>query len=230
MNSAVVVFPGSNCDRDAARVLANVTGQPPHMAWHGDAELPAVDLIVIPGGFSYGDYLRPGAIAARSPVMKTVHERALAGVAVLGICNGFQVLTETGLLPGALLRNAGLRFVCRPVAMKVLNGGTIFTQAFASGQIVRMPVAHNDGNYFVDEATAARLFDADRVAFVYCAEDGTDDANSSPNGSCHNIAAVLNDGGNVMGMMPHPERCAEKMLGGEDGRRLFESLVGSLRG
>ena len=217
MKSAVVVFPGSNCDRDIAVALEDVTGTRPHMVWHGESELPAgVGLIALPGGFSYGDYLRCGAIAARSPVVKAVVEAAERGVPVIGICNGFQVLTETGLLPGALMRNSGLNFVCRNVDLAVDNSQSIFTSAYDTGETITIPVAHHDGNYFADAETLDRLEGEGRVAFRY-AED--------VNGSARNIAGVINKAGNVLGMMPHPERRIETAHGGTDGRRLFEGLL-----
>jgi phosphoribosylformylglycinamidine synthase len=217
MKSAVIVFPGSNCDRDIAVALEDVTGTRPHMVWHGESELPAgVGLIALPGGFSYGDYLRCGAIAARSPVVKAVVEAAERGVPVIGICNGFQVLTETGLLPGALMRNSGLNFVCRNVDLTVDNSQSIFTSAYDTGETITIPVAHHDGNYFADAETLDRLEGEGRVAFRY-AED--------VNGSARNIAGVINKAGNVLGMMPHPERRIETAHGGTDGRRLFEGLL-----
>ena len=217
MNSAVIVFPGSNCDRDLAVALAAATGKPPAMVWHRDSELPAgTDLIAIPGGFSYGDYLRSGAMAARSPIMQAVVAAAGKGVPVLGICNGFQVLTEAGLLPGALMRNAGLHFVCRPVGLKVENSQSIFTSAYRAGEEINLPVAHHDGNYQADAETLARLEGEGRVAFRYTGE---------VNGSARNIAGILNDAGNVLGLMPHPERAFEDAHGGTDGRRLFEGLL-----
>jgi len=228
MRSAVIVFPGSNCDRDVQVALRASAGTEPVMAWHGDAELPAVDLIVVPGGFSYGDYLRAGAMAAHSPVMREVVARAQAGVPVLGICNGFQVLCEAGLLPGALMRNAGLKFVCRDVYLRVENAQTLFTAGYAAGQVVRMPVAHHDGNYFADAATLDALESEGRVAFRYCAPDGAATGDANPNGSARNIAGILNAAGNVLGMMPHPERLAEPALGGTDGRALFDALERAL--
>ena len=217
MKSAVIVFPGSNCDRDLAVALEQVTGRPPAMVWHGDSDLPnGLDFIGLPGGFSYGDYLRSGAMAARSPVMRSVVEAAQRGVPVLGVCNGFQVLTEAGLLPGALMRNAGLNFVCRPVALKVENSQSLFTAGYDSGETIRIPVAHHDGNYQADEATLDRLEGEGRVAFRYT---------ETVNGSARNIAGILNDTGNVLGMMPHPERAIEPAHGGTDGRRLFEGLL-----
>ena len=217
MRSAVIVFPGSNCDRDLARAIELVTGHAPAMVWHGDASLPVgTDFIGIPGGFSYGDYLRSGAMAARSPVMAAVVEAAGRGVPVLGICNGFQVLTEAQLLPGALMRNAGLSFVCRDVPLIVENSQSIFTSRYAAGERVTIPVAHHDGNFFADDATLDRLEGEGRVAFRY---------DAPINGSARNIAGVLNAGGNVLGMMPHPERVVEAAHGSTDGLRLFEGVL-----
>ncbi|WP_298284653.1 phosphoribosylformylglycinamidine synthase subunit PurQ [Novosphingobium sp.] len=218
--SAVITFPGSNCDRDMAVAIEQVCGGTVHRVWHGDADLPdGLDFIALPGGFSYGDYLRSGAMAARSPVMQAVVRAAERGVAVLGVCNGFQVLTEAGLLPGALMRNAGIRFVCRDVALTVENAQSLFTAGYASGQQITIPVAHHDGNYFADDATLDRIEGEGRVAFRYA---------EPVNGSAHNIAGVLNDRGNVLGMMPHPERMIEAAHGGADGRALFESVVRGL--
>ena len=220
MKAAVIVFPGSNCDRDLADAITKVTGTAPTMVWHAETELPqGLDFIGIPGGFSYGDYLRSGAMAARSPVMQAVVQAAGEGRTVLGICNGFQVLTETGLLPGALMRNAGLNFVCREVKLEVANSQSIFTSRYAQGETVTIPVAHHDGNYFADAETLARLEGEGRIAFRY-AED--------VNGSARNIAGILNDAGNVLGMMPHPERLIEAAQGGTDGRRLFEAVQAAL--
>jgi phosphoribosylformylglycinamidine synthase len=217
MNAAVIVFPGSNCDRDLAVAIRDVSGRAPTMVWHGDAALPAgLDLIAIPGGFSYGDYLRSGAMAARSPVMRAVIEAAGKGVPVLGICNGFQVLTEAGLLPGALMRNAGLSFVCRTVGIRVENSQSVFTSGYAAGSDIALPVAHHDGNFQADAATLARIEGDGRVALRYTGE---------VNGSANGIAGLLNDAGNVLGMMPHPERAFEKAHGNQDGRRLFEGLL-----
>ena len=217
MKSSVIVFPGSNCDRDIAVALEDVTGRRPAMVWHRDSELPAgTDFIALPGGFSYGDYLRSGAMAARSPIMRSVKEAANRGVPVIGICNGFQVLTETGLLPGALMRNAGLSFVCRPVRLKVENSQSLFTCGYNSGEEIVIPVAHHDGNFQADEATLDRLEGEGRVAFRYL---------EAVNGSARRIAGILNDAGNVLGLMPHPERVVEKAHGGTDGRRLFEGLL-----
>jgi phosphoribosylformylglycinamidine synthase subunit PurQ / glutaminase len=217
MKTAVIVFPGSNCDRDLAVALEAVTGVKPAMVWHGDSELPdGLGVVAVPGGFSYGDYLRSGAIAARSPIMRAVVDAAGKGLPVLGVCNGFQVLTEAGLLPGALMRNAGLNFVCRDVALTVDNAQSAFTSRYDAGETIRIPVAHHDGNFFADDATLDRIEGEGRVAFRYA---------ESVNGSARNIAGVLNDAGNVLGMMPHPERKIEGAHGGDDGRRLFEGLL-----
>jgi phosphoribosylformylglycinamidine synthase len=216
MKAAVIVFPGSNCDRDVAVALEAAMGKPPQMIWHAEHALPPLDLIVIPGGFSYGDYLRSGAMAAHSPIMREVVARARGGTPVLGICNGFQVLTETGLLPGVLMRNAGLKFVCRDVDLRVERAAPPFTHLYRKGQIVRFPIAHMDGNYFADAATLDRLEGEGRVAFRYL---------DNPNGSARDIAGIVNERGNVLGMMPHPERLADAALGGTDGRAMFEGLA-----
>ena len=218
--SAVITFPGSNCDRDMAVALEHVSGTAPLRVWHGDADLPEqLDFIAIPGGFSYGDYLRSGAMAARSPIMDAVVAAAGKGVPVLGVCNGFQVLTESGLLPGALMRNASQNFVCRTVPLKVENTQSLFTAGYEAGETVHIPVAHHDGNYFADTETLDRLEGDGRVAFRYL---------DSVNGSQRDIAGVLNATGNVLGMMPHPERAIEQAHGGTDGRALFESAVKAL--
>jgi phosphoribosylformylglycinamidine synthase len=220
VKSAVIVFPGSNCDRDMATALETVTGSKPVMVWHRDSELPSgLDLIAVPGGFSYGDYLRSGAMAARSPVMRAVAEAADKGASVLGVCNGFQILTEAGLLPGALMRNAGIRFVCRDVALKVENGASAFTARYEAGEEVVIPVAHHDGNYQADAETLDRLEGEGRVAFRYSGEC---------NGSARDIAGIVNERGNVLGMMPHPERAVEPAHGRQDGRRLFEGILGAI--
>ncbi|PTQ13016.1 phosphoribosylformylglycinamidine synthase I [Sphingomonas oleivorans] len=217
MKSAVIVFPGSNCDRDLAVAIREITGSTPQMLWHRETTLPdGIDLIAIPGGFSYGDYLRSGAMAARSPIMQAVVEAADRGVPVLGICNGFQILTESGLLPGALMRNAGLGFVCRDVALCVGEARSPFTSGYSVGEAIRLPVAHHDGNYTADPETLDRLEGEGRIAFRY-AED--------VNGSVRSIAGIVNARGNVLGMMPHPERLIEPAQGGTDGRRLFEGLL-----
>lgn len=217
MKSAVIVFPGSNCDRDMAVALEGVTGKAPAMVWHRDSELPGgIDFIALPGGFSYGDYLRSGAMAARSPIIKAVVEAANKGVPVLGVCNGFQVLTETGLLPGALMRNSSMHFICRDAALTVETSQSLFTQGYEKGETLHIPVAHHDGNFQADEDTLDRIEGDGRVAFRYQA---------NLNGSARNIAGILNDGGNVLGMMPHPERAFETAHGNTDGRRLFEGLL-----
>ena len=220
MKSAVIVFPGSNCDRDIAVALEQITGRKPAMVWHKDSELPdGTDFIALPGGFSYGDYLRSGAMAARSPIMGAIKDAATRGVPVIGICNGFQVLTEAGLLPGALMRNAGLSFVCRPVPLRVENSQSLFTSGYETGETVAFPVDHHDGNYQADTATLDRLEGEGRVAFRYLDE---------VNGSARRIAGILNDSGNVLGLMPHPERVIEPAHGPTDGRRLFEGLLESV--
>lgn len=220
MKTAVIVFPGSNCDRDLAVALEAVTGHAPAMVWHGDSDLPdGTGLIALPGGFSYGDYLRSGAISARSPIVKAVVAAAERGVPVLGICNGFQILTETGLLPGTLMRNAGLNFVCRDVALTVENSQTAFTSGYRAGETITVPVAHHDGNYFADDATLDSLENEGRVAFRYAEQ---------VNGAARGIAGIVNKAGNVLGMMPHPERRIEPAHGGDDGRRLFEGLVAAV--
>lgn len=217
MKTAVIVFPGSNCDRDMAVALEAVTGTKPVMVWHGDTALPDnIGLIALPGGFSYGDYLRCGAIAARSAIIPAIVAAAEAGVPVLGVCNGFQVLTEIGLLPGALMRNEGLDFVCRDVALTVENAQSAFTSRYAVGERIIVPVAHHDGNYTADADALDRLESEGRVAFRY---------GETVNGSARQIAGVLNASGNVLGMMPHPERRIEAAHGGDDGRRLFEGLL-----
>jgi phosphoribosylformylglycinamidine synthase len=228
MRTSVIVFPGSNCDRDVKVALEAVTGRKVAMVWHGDSSVPPSDLIVLPGGFSYGDYLRCGAMAAHSAVMRDVVAKAKAGVPVLGICNGFQVLCETGLLPGVLMRNASLRFVCRDVHLRVERADTMFTSRYRKGEVIRVPVAHGDGNYFADADTLARLEDEGRVACRYVTRDGEASAAANPNGSQYNIAGILDETGRVLGMMPHPERLFEPALGGSDGRRLFESLTDAL--
>lgn len=220
MKTAVITFPGSNCDRDMASALKLVTGVDPVMVWHRETELPAdIGLIAVPGGFSYGDYLRSGAMAARSPVMQAVVDAANKGVPVIGVCNGFQILTEAGLLPGALMRNAGIHFVCRDVPLTVENNESVFTRLYDKGEVIHIPVAHHDGNYFADDATLDRLEGEGRVAFRYA---------GTVNGSARNIAGILNDKGNVLGMMPHPERMVEPAHGGDAGRRMFEGLMGVL--
>jgi len=218
MKTAVNVFPGSNRDRDMFHALELITGSRPQHVWHTESTLPDVDLVVVPGGFSYGDYLRSGAIAARSPILKDLVSKADSGVSVLGVCNGFQILTEAGLLPGALMRNAGLTFVCKEILLETVNTATRFSEKFQKGQVWRCPVAHHDGNYFADADTLKRIEDNNQVVFRYA--EGT-----NPNGSINDIAGIQNDKGNVLGMMPHPENLVEPLHGGLDGRLLFESLL-----
>jgi phosphoribosylformylglycinamidine synthase subunit PurQ / glutaminase len=229
MHAAVVVFPGSNCDRDVKVALEAVVGRPVSMVWHADVAVPdRCDLIVLPGGFAYGDYLRCGAMAAHSPIMRDVVARAKAGTPVLGICNGFQVLTETGLLPGVLMRNASLKFVCRDVHLKVERADTLFTGRYRQGEVIRVPVAHGDGNYFADAATLDTLEGEGRVVFRYVDSAGKPTSAANPNGAQRNIAGICDASRRILGMMPHPERLFEPMLGGSDGRKLFESLVATL--
>ena len=228
MRSAVIVFPGSNRERDMIGALEAITGRPPTVVWHTETDLPSVDLIVLPGGFSYGDYLRSGAIAARSPVMAVLGERAAAGVPVLGICNGFQILCEAGLLPGVLMRNASLRFICREVRLRVETAASLFTRGYRRHQVIRCPVAHGDGNYRCDPETLATLHGDDRVAFRYVDAAGEATAEGNPNGSMDNIAGILNARRNVLGMMPHPENLIEAIQGGTDGRPLFEGIMEAL--
>ena len=219
MKSAVVLLPGLNRDRDMIAALTKISGRAPVTVWQTDTEIPDVDLIVVPGGFSFGDYLRCGAIAARSPVMRAVADKAAAGVAVLGVCNGFQILCEAGLLPGALMRNTSLKFVCREVKLEVANAATHFTKGYAQGQIIRCPVAHHDGNYFAEPDALKRIEGEGQVVFRYA--EGT-----NPNGAINDIAGIVNARGNVLGLMPHPENLIEPEHGGSDGRALFESALG----
>lgn len=220
MKYAVIVFPGSNCDRDMAVALEQATGAVPHMVWHRETELPdCLGLIALPGGFSYGDYLRSGAIGANSPIMREVKAAADRGVTILGVCNGFQLLTEAGLLPGALLRNTGINFICRDVALTVASSQTAFTRRYEAGEAITLPVAHHDGNYFADDETLDRIEGEDRVVFRY---------GEAVNGSARDVAGIVNEAGNVLGMMPHPERMIEPAHGGTDGRRLFDGLIEAL--
>jgi phosphoribosylformylglycinamidine synthase subunit PurQ / glutaminase len=228
MKFGVVVFPGSNCDHDAYYALGNVLDQPVEFLWHRSEQLSGVDAIILPGGFSYGDYLRTGAIARFSPVMRAVEKFARDGGLVLGICNGFQILCEAGLLPGALHRNAGLRFICRQVHIRVEATDTPFTSAAAPGQVLQIPIAHAEGNYFCDEATLAELNRNRQIIFRYATADGREDAAANPNGSLANIAGVCNRERNVVGLMPHPERAVEAALGSTDGLVIFRSLIESL--
>lgn len=221
MQAAVIVFPGSNCDRDVAVCLEAALGRAPLMAWHGDASLPDCDLIVLPGGFSYGDYLRCGSMAANSPIMRDVVAQAQNGARVLGICNGFQVLTECGLLPGVLMQNKGLNFVCRNTRLIIERNDTPFTHHYAQGEEIIIPVAHNEGNYFADDDTLKKLQDENCIAMTYAPDD-------NPNGACLDIASICSPDGHVLGMMPHPERRAEAALGGDDGKRMFTAIVETL--
>lgn len=221
----VIVFPGSNCDRDVKVAFERATGARVTMVWHGDSTLPASDCIILPGGFSYGDYLRCGAMAANAPIMREVVAKAKSGTPVLGICNGFQVLLETGLLPGALMRNASLKFICRDVSLRCDNTQTPFTNAYRNGEVIRMPIAHHDGNYFADADTLNRLDGEGRIAFRYCDDNGHVTQDANPNGSQNNIAGITSSDGRIVGMMPHPERLYEPALGGTGGRRIFESFA-----
>jgi phosphoribosylformylglycinamidine synthase len=225
LRASVVVFPGSNCDRDVKIALERITGFPVKMVWHGDASVPASDLIVLPGGFSYGDYLRCGAMAAHSPIMRDVIAKAKAGTPVLGICNGFQVLCESGLLPGVLMRNASLKFICRDVTLRVDNDKTFFTKCYRKDQVVRLPIAHAEGNYFADAETLDRLEGEGRVVFRYCDDAGEATPQANPNGAQRNIAGISDPTGRIVGLMPHPERLFELALGGADGRRMIESAL-----
>ncbi|MCB2100970.1 MAG: phosphoribosylformylglycinamidine synthase subunit PurQ [Rhodobacterales bacterium] len=229
MKAAVVVFPGSNCDRDMQVALREAFGHEPAMVWHGDSDLPDVDLIALPGGFSYGDYLRCGAVASHSPIMAEVKRRAAKGVKVLGVCNGFQVLTEAGLLPGVLMRNTTLKYICKDVHLSVERADTPFTAGYRAGQVIRIPIAHHDGNFFIDDDGLKRLEGEGRVAFRYVTPKGKATAAANPNGSLNNIAGILNEAGNVLGMMPHPERLADTDLGGTDGRPMFTGLAEVLK-
>ena len=228
MKAAVIVFPGSNCDRDIAVALEASMGAKPLMVWHRDTELPKVDLIAVPGGFSYGDYLRCGAMAAHSPIMREVKARAAEGTRVIGICNGFQILTEAGLLPGVLMRNRNLRFVCKDVYLRVENDRNDFCRYYRTGDVVRFPIAHAEGNFFADPRTLQDIEDQGQVAFRYCNAEGKVDDASNPNGALGNIAGIYNAKRNVLGLMPHPERLAETLLGGADGKLMFDSLVEAL--
>jgi phosphoribosylformylglycinamidine synthase I len=228
MKFGVVVFPGSNCDHDAYYALDQVLHQPVEFLWHQSEQVAGFDAIILPGGFSYGDYLRTGAIARFSPVMRAVEKFARAGGFVLGICNGFQILCEAGLLPGALVRNAGLRFICRQVHIRVESADTPFTGAAKSGQVLKMPIAHAEGNYFCDEATLAELESNRQILFRYTTSEGREDATANPNGSLANIAGICSRERNVMGLMPHPDRSVEEALGSEDGLVIFRSLIQTL--
>ncbi|GAB4231633.1 MAG: phosphoribosylformylglycinamidine synthase subunit PurQ [Kiloniellaceae bacterium] len=228
MKAAVIVFPDSNSDRDVQVALRQSMGSEPVMVWHKDSDFEKVDLIVLPGGFSYGDYLRPGAIAANSPVMKEIVARAKKGVAVLGICNGFQILTEARLVPGTLMRNANLRYICRDVTLKVETSQSLFTNKYEQDRPIRIPIAHHDGNYYADDDTLSALEDRGQIAFRYCDGEGNITEAANPNGSQRNIAGVYNESKTVLGLMPHPERLSDPKLGGNDGRPFFDGLVEAL--
>lgn len=225
MKSAVIVFPGSNREGDVADAIEQATGTRPLLVWHAESSFEKVDLIVLPGGFSYGDYLRTGAIAAQSPIMREVRYRSEKGLPILGVCNGFQILAEARLVPGVLLPNASLKFACKDVHLRVETSQSLFTQRYQTGEVLRVPIAHHDGNYFADAATLDRLEGEGQVAFRYCRSDGAVAADANPNGSARNIAGVFNTTKNVLGMMPHPENAIDAMLGSTDGRKLFDSLV-----
>lgn len=229
MNFGVIVFPGSNCDHDCLHVLSEVLGQKAVPVWHKETKLDGLDAIILPGGFSYGDYLRTGAIARFSPVMGAVKQFAQEGGMVLGICNGFQILLEAGLLPGAMLRNRSLSFICKDVHVRVENAATAFTGRCRPGQVLKIPIAHADGNYYTDEVMLSQMKAAAQVVFRYCTPDGQVTPESNPNGSLESIAGIKNAAGNVMGMMPHPERCAEDLLGNDDGKLIFLSMLDALQ-
>ncbi len=225
IRASVIVFPGSNCDRDVKVAIERVTGFAPKMVWHGETSVPSSDFIVLPGGFSYGDYLRCGAMAAHSRIMRDVIAKAKAGTPVIGICNGFQILTESGLLPGALMRNKSLKFICRDVHLRVDRNETFFTSTYRCGEVVKVPIAHAEGNYFADDETIARIEGEGQVVVRYCSADGRITPDSNPNGAMNNIAGICDETGRIVGMMPHPERLYESKLGGTDGRRVFESVM-----
>ena len=230
MKFGVIVFPGSNCDQDTGNVISALAHQPVTYLWHDSADLQGCDAILVPGGFAYGDYLRTGAIARFSPVMQSVKQFAEKGGLVLGICNGFQILCEAGLLPGALRRNAGLKYICRQVYLRTETSDSPFTQTLRRGQVLQIPIGHMEGNYFCDDATLEQLKKQDRIAFRYATEQGEITAEANPNGSLENIAGVLSEGRNVLGMMPHPDRSSESLLGSADGLRIFQSMIAALTG
>ena len=229
MRVSVIVFPGSNCDRDVAVSLKKFSNKSPLMIWHKETSLPDSDLIVLPGGFSYGDYLRCGSIAANSPIMKEVKKSAEKGSSILGICNGFQILTESGLLPGTLIRNQGLSFICKNTSLKVENDKSFFTHNYNKNEIVNIPIAHNEGNYFADENVIKDIEDKNLVAFRYCNKNGDINEETNPNGSLKNIAGIINEKGNVLGMMPHPERATDDITGLNDGEKFFTSIIESIK-
>jgi len=224
MRFGVIVFPGSNCDHDCHYLTQNILGEPTSVIWHKETKLPDLDAIIIPGGFSYGDYLRVGAIARFSPIMEAVYRFAAGGGIVIGICNGFQILLEAGLLPGVLLRNRSLKFICKKVPVRVENNQTVFTSLYQQNEVLSLPIAHGDGNYYIDPAGLTRLKQGNKILFRYSSEEGEISDEANPNGSTENIAGICNEAGNVLGMMPHPERVSDPLLGGEDGIRLFRSL------
>ena len=228
MKACVVVFPGSNCDQDCWHVLNDVMKTKVQYVWHKETNLPEIDLVILPGGFSYGDYLRTGAIARFSPIMNAVKDHAAQGKPVIGICNGFQILLEVGLLPGAMLRNRSLQFVCKHVYLRTENSDTIFTNHLKKGQVLNIPIAHGEGNYFCDEQTLEELEKNKQIIFRYCSETGELGDSFNPNGSLNHIAGIINREGNVLGMMPHPERASERVLGSEDGRKIWESILASM--
>ena len=229
MKVSVIVFPGSNCDRDIKVAISKCTGVNPGMIWHGDGDLPKSDLIILPGGFSFGDYLRSGAIAANSPIMKDVLTAAKRGVRILAICNGFQIATEAGLLPGVLLPNVSLKFICKDVYLRVENQRSTFTQNYKKDSVVRMPIAHRDGNYFAAKSEIEKLNEKGQIAFRYCSAEGIISDLYNPNGSIGNIAGIYNESKNILGMMPHPERLADIKLGGDDGKLMFHSILSGLK-
>jgi phosphoribosylformylglycinamidine synthase len=228
MKFGVIVFPGSNCDHDAYYAIEAAAKQPVTFLWHESHDLQNCDAVIVPGGFAYGDYLRTGAIAAFAPIMESVKKFAKSGGLVLGICNGFQILCEAGLLPGALMRNAGLKYICRQVWLRCENADTPFTNTLTNGQLVQIPIGHMEGNYFCDAETLAALKKNNRVIFRYCSEQGELTTTANPNGSLDNIAGVTNEGKNVLGMMPHPDRSSESLLGSADGLKIFQSMVATL--
>ena len=228
MKFGVLVFPGSNCDHDTYNVIAEVAQQPVTMLWHASEDLQGCDAILVPGGFAYGDYLRTGAIARFAPIMQSVSKFAASGGLVLGICNGFQILCETGLLPGALMRNAGLKYICKQVHLRTETTDSPFTSNLRKGQVLQMPIGHMEGNYFCDVATLRQMQQQDRIAFRYSTPEGEATPAANPNGSLDNIAGILNEGRNVLGMMPHPDRSSESLLGSADGLRIFESMIQAL--
>ena len=229
MRVSVIVFPGSNCDRDVAVSLKKFSNKSPLMIWHKETSLPDSDLIVLPGGFSYGEYLRCGSMAANSPIMKEVKKSAEKGSSILGICNGFQILTESGLLPGTLIRNQGLSFICKNTSLKVENDKSFFTHNYNKNEIVNIPIAHNEGNYFADENVIKDIEDKNLVAFRYCNKNGDINEETNPNGSLKNIAGIINEKGNVLGMMPHPERATDDITGLNDGEKFFTSIIESIK-